>query len=103
MAQKVLNGYNYKTCTCKRKVGELPVRGDLAYTPAQMYEAAKAGVPISSQNISQLPSADFMDENSWIVPVEYRRNTDIADVWNAQRDARSKIVAAYRKSREESV
>ena len=43
-----------------------------------------------------------MDEDSWIVPVEYRRNTDIADVWNAQRDARSKIVAAYRKSRESS-
>lgn len=102
MAQLVLDGYNYKTCTCKRKVGELPVRGDLAYTPAQMYEAAKAGIPISSQNISQLPSADFMDENSWVVPVEYRRHTDIADVWNAQRDARSKIVAAYREHRESS-
>ena len=102
MAQKILNGYNYRTCSCKRKIGELPVRGDLAYTPAQMYEAAKAGIPISSQNISQLPSSDFMDENSWIVPVEYRRNTDISDVWNAQRDARSKIVAAYRKRRESS-
>lgn len=102
MAQKVLNGYNFRTCSCKRKAGELPVRGDLAYTPAQMYEAAKAGIPISSQNISQLPSTDFMDEDSWVVPVEYRRNTDIADIWNAQRDARSKIVAAYRKSRESS-
>lgn len=99
MAQKILNGYNFRTCSCKRKVGELPVRGDLAYTPAQMYEAAKAGISISSQNISQLPASDFMDDNSWIVPVEYRRNTDIADVWNAQRDARSKIVAAYRKNR----
>lgn len=102
MAQIVLKGYSNVFATCRRQVGEIPVRGDLSYTPSQMYEAAKAGVPISSQNISQLPSSDFMDENSWVVPVEYRRNTDIADVWNAQRDARSKIVAAYRKSRESS-
>ena len=84
-----------------RKPGELPVRGDLAYTPAQMYEAAKAGVPISSQNISQLPSNDFTDEESWIVPVEYRRGQDIADIWNAQRDARAKIVAAYNEKRKQ--
>jgi hypothetical protein len=77
------------------------VRGDLAYTPAQMYEAAKAGVPISAQNISQLPSDDFMDEESWIVPVEYRRGQDIADIWNAQRDARAKIVAAYNDKRKQ--
>ena len=66
-----------------------------------MYEAAKAGVPISAQNISQLPSDDFMDEESWIVPVEYRRGQDIADIWNAQRDARAKIVAAYNAKRKQ--
>ena len=71
MKQVVIHAWNTHTCTCTRKPGELPVRGDLAYTPAQMYEAAKAGVPISSQNISQLPSDDFTDEESWIVPVEY--------------------------------
>ena len=52
MKQVVIHAWNTHTCTCTRKPGELPVRGDLAYTPAQMYEAAKAGVPISSQNIS---------------------------------------------------
>ena len=58
-------------------------------------------VPISAQNISQLPSDDFMDEESWIVPVEYRRGQDIADIWNAQRDARAKIVAAYNEKRKQ--
>ena len=52
MKQVVIHAWNTHTCTCTRKPGELPVRGDLAYTPAQMYEAAKAGVPISSQNLS---------------------------------------------------
>lgn len=99
MKQVVIHAWNTHTCTCTRKPGELPVRGDLAYTPAQMYEAAKAGVPISSQNISQLPTDDFTDEESWIVPVEYRRGQDIADIWNAQRDARAKIVAAYNEKR----
>ena len=47
MEQVVIHAWNTHTCTCTRKPGELPVRGDLAYTPAQMYEAAKAGVPIS--------------------------------------------------------
>ena len=102
MAQIVLKGYSNTFATCCRRVGEIPVRGDLSYTPSQMYEAAKAGIPISSQNISQLPSVGFMDENSCGVPVEYRRNTDIDDVWNAQCGARSKIVAAYRKGRESS-
>ena len=54
-----------------------------------------------TQNISQLPSADFTDEESWIVPIEYRRGQDIADVWNAQRDARAKIVAAYDDKRKQ--
>lgn len=101
MKQVVIHAWNTRTCTCIRKSGELPVRGDLAYTPAQMYEAAKAGVPISAQNISQLPSDDFTDEESWIVPVEYRRGQDIADIWNAQRDARAKIVAAYNDKRKQ--
>lgn len=101
MNQVVIHAWNYRTCTCTRKSGELPVRGDLSYTPTQMYEAAKAGVPISSQNISQLPSNDFTDEESWIVPIEYRRGQDIADVWNAQRDARAKIVAAYNEKRKQ--
>ena len=95
MKQVVIHAWNTRTCTCTRKPGEL------AYTPAQMYEAAKAGVPISAQNISQLPSDDFMDEESWIVPVEYRRGQDIADIWNAQRDARAKIVAAYNDKRKQ--
>lgn len=101
MKQVVIHAWNYRTCTCARKAGELPVRGDLSYTPAQMYEAAKAGIPISTQNISQLPSNDFTDEESWIVPIEYRRGQDIADIWNAQRDARAKIVAAYNEKRKQ--
>lgn len=101
MKQVVIHAWNYRTCTCARKAGELPVRGDLSYTPAQMYEAAKAGIPISAQNISQLPSNDFTDEESWIVPIEYRRGQDIADIWNAQRDARAKIVAAYNEKRKQ--
>lgn len=101
MKQIILKGYSNTYCTCIRKPGEIPVRGDLAYTPSQMYEAAKAGVPISAQNISQLPSDDFIDENSWVVPIEYRRGQDIADVWNAQRDARAKIVAAYNEKRKQ--
>lgn len=101
MKQVLIHAYNTRTCTCTRKAGELPVRGDLSYTPTQMYEAAKAGVPISTQNISQLPSNDFTDEESWIVPIEYRRGQDIADIWNAQRDARAKIVAAYNEKRKQ--
>ena len=55
----------------------------------------------SGRSISQLPSDDFTDEESWIVPVEYRRGQDIADIWNAQRDARAKIVAAYNEKRKQ--
>ena len=40
-------------------------------------------------------------KESWIVPVEYRRGQDIADIWNAQRDARAKIVAAYNEKRKQ--
>ena len=59
MKQVVIHAWNTHTCTCTRKPGELPVRGDLAYTPAQMYEAAKAGVPISSQSNSLILLFDF--------------------------------------------
>lgn len=96
--QIVLDGWNKRTCTCVRQFGEIPVHGDMSYTPAQMYEAAKAGIAINNQNVSSLPPSDFADENSWLVPIEFRRNVDIADVWNEQRDARSKVMDAHRKS-----
>ncbi len=61
----------YVCATCKRKKGELPVHGELAYTPAEMFEMWKQGVPISNDNLGT-PTFE-PDKTVWNIPIERQR------------------------------
>lgn len=71
--------------------GETVVQSGLAYTPADMQRMAERGVTINSQNMEgsyyyEPPTKDFD------VPLLDTRGVDPADVWNAQMDARDKLI-----------
>ena len=54
------------------------------------------GIPVSSQN---MPEGSFFDGEvnpSWTVPIERDRGVDVADVWQAQQESRSKLRNAHR-------
>ena len=85
----------YICATCKRKQGELPVHGELAYTPAEMFEMWKLGVPISNDNLGT--SIFEPDKTVWNIPIERQRGVDIADVWQAQQTARKRLKQAGKR------
>lgn len=85
----------YICATCKRKKGELPVHGELAYTPAEMFEMWKQGVPISNDNLGT-PTFE-PDKTVWNIPIERQRGVDIADVWQAQQTARKRVKQAGKR------
>lgn len=85
----------YICATCKRKKGELPVHGNLAYTPAEMYEMWKQGIPISNENSGQ-PTFE-PEQTVWNIPIERQRGVDIADVWQAQQTARRRVKQAGKR------
>lgn len=70
------------------------VKGGLASTPSQMLELASKGVPISENNVSNF--FDGEKNPSWDVPLYRQRNVDIADVWQAEQDAK-KVLKKIKK------
>ena len=85
----------YICAICKRKKGELPVHGNLAYTPAEMFEMWKQGVPISNVNMGT-PTFES-DQTFWNIPIERQRGVDIADVWQTQQTARKRMKQAGKR------
>lgn len=85
----------YICTTCKRKKGELPVHGNLAYTPAEMFDMWKQGVPISNENMGT-PTFES-DQTVWNIPIERQRGVDIADVWQTQQTARKRMKQAGKR------
>lgn len=69
----------------------VPTQPDLAITPAVMAEMVDSGIPVSSQSISGVFD-DGVPNPSWDIPIDLKRGVDVAEVWQAQRDARSHVV-----------
>lgn len=62
---------------------------------------AKEGIPISSGNVSQLPTQGVASP-SWEVPLECKRGTDVSDLWSAEKAARSEFTKSYKKAKSDS-
>lgn len=73
---------------------ELPivVQPNLAITPSRMAELVDEGIPVSSSLMSGFFN-DGVENPSWDLPIDQRRGVDVAEVWNAQRDARNNITS----------
>lgn len=71
------------------KDSDIPVRNDLAVTPAQMQVMAANGVAISSQRASDFNDGDT--NASFDIPLEQIRGLDIVDYWELQKDSRNRV------------
>lgn len=89
---------NFKVANCHRKSFEPLVQRGLAVTPAQMADMAAHGVAVSSQNAASF--SDGQINPSWDMPIERLRGIDMADAWNASKDAQAKIRKAHSKDRQ---
>lgn len=83
-----------RVCCCpKRRVDEQPVRPDLSRTPAQMMALVEQGIPVSVPNAISAENQGVLNP-SWDVPIERKRGTDIADIWQKQQASRKKLADA---------
>lgn len=71
------------------------VVNDLAVTPADMHQMTARGIPISAQNESLFYDGDTL--SSVELDLEYRRGIDVNDLWDAEKDSRSKILSLRNK------
>lgn len=74
---------------CKRSINDIPVKGDLAVTPAQMARMAANGVAISSQIAGSFNDGET--NPSFEVPLGQLRGMDIVDFWEAEKIARKNV------------
>lgn len=74
----------------KRSADEKPVQGGLSMSPSESLRMALNGVPLSQSN---LPSIEVYrtKDNDYTVPMEYRRNSDIADMYQFRQDIHEKV------------
>lgn len=80
--------YN-RLASAKRKPSDMPVKGDLAVTPAQMARMAANGVAISSQIAGSFNDGET--NPSFEVPITQVRGLDIVDYWEAEKIARKNV------------
>ena len=70
----------------------------LAVTPSQMARMTAQGIPISSQLAENF--VDGTSNPSFDIPIEQRRGIDVVQVWEAQKDARLKIINAHKADKQ---
>lgn len=80
--------------SCK-VINGIHTRSGLAVTPADMLDLTSRGIAVSSAN--NLEFNEGLDNPSSVLPVDQLRGVDASDVWNAEMDARSKLVRAHKK------
>lgn len=66
----------------------------LSVSPSQMAKMAERGIPISAQSSDAF--FDGVSNPSFDIPIEDRRGIDVNAVWNAQQDARKRIINAHK-------
>lgn len=74
------------------------LQAGLSYTPSQMWQMTKQGIPVSSDN-SLLPFYDGAVDIDFVPLAERCRGVDPASLWNMQQDAKKKAKKAYSVAR----
>ncbi|MDE6089294.1 MAG: hypothetical protein K2G41_01200 [Duncaniella sp.] len=70
----------------------------LSVSPTQMALMAAKGIPISAQMSESF--VDGVSNPSFDIPIEDQRGIDVNAVWNAQKDARKRLIAAHKADKE---
>lgn len=82
---------------CKYQPYERHVQNGLALTPEELNVARLRGEPISTSSLSTLPSDFSTDPKCPSTPLEFRRGTDMNDLWNASKQFHGDFNAKVRQ------
>lgn len=76
---------------------ELRTKPDLAYSPRQMFEMWKQGIPIQASSADKISYRNETD-----VPLQDRRGIDPAEIWQEQMSSRKRIENVVNGKRKKS-
>ena len=79
-----------KSCSPKRTHEELEPKPDLAYTPTDMARMHASGMPVNSANLIN-SFCDGEQNPSFDLSIERKRGMDMAEIWQASKDAQGKV------------
>lgn len=97
MAKRILQA-NPEYATCRYSESDTIVKPGLTMTPAQVADLTNRGIAVSTQNASFVPESDI-NPDSWEVDLMHQRGSDLNELWQAERAARSKIVGNHKKDK----
>lgn len=86
----------FKPINIERRFDEPIVQDGLAMSPAEMMDMVNRGIPISNSNL-QLLEVYKTGDKDFSVPMEFRRNVDMADMWQHRQEMRTKVREASDK------
>lgn len=92
MLRRFLNNRKDNFAHAHRREDETEVQNGLAMTPAQMYDMAMKGLPISTQNLGITYDEGYSNLD-FTPPLEYQRGIDLGDLYEARMDAKQKLRA----------
>ncbi|WGL30968.1 hypothetical protein [Dipodfec virus UOA04_Rod_611] len=74
-----------------------PVDQNLAISPSEICALTERGIASSSSNLGLSFTEGSSDP---VLQIEQVRGTDVADVWNASRDASANLARAHKKDKD---
>lgn len=86
--------YNHSSVVYHYKGDVIKTTQNLSVTPAQMFELAAKGIPITQGNVDNF--FDGTENPSWDIPLYKQRNVDMSELWQAQQSAK-KVVSKFKK------
>lgn len=75
----------------------ITVQEGLSMTPSQIARCTERGLAVSSQIVDSELFVDGDESNDMSVPLERIRGIDVAEVWEAQQDARKRLIKAHKQ------
>lgn len=80
----------FKVVNIEHRYDEPVVQDGLSLTPSEMMDMVNRGIPISSSNLQVLEVYKSSDKD-FTVPMEFRRNADMADMWQHREFVRENV------------
>lgn len=93
--QSNINCRFHKVCHVTDDNAFQKTQNNLAVTPSEIKELTNRGIPVNTTNASMFIEGTS-SQGGFCLAADEIRGADIADVWNASRDAQERLVKAHK-------
>ncbi|UCS96028.1 MAG: hypothetical protein [Microviridae sp.] len=85
-------------CTLCADIDRLQTKEGLALTPSHVKELTDKGIAVNLPNANGFFSSE--SKSDWFVEPQFRRDANMASLWEQEQSAKSKVVNAHKKDKQ---